>query len=312
MKNRFPAAPWFFLAPALALLVVFFALPVMAAFVMSFTDFDIYAIGSPQALRWVGTDNYQHLWADPLFWQAVRNTAYFVVIGTPLSLGISLLAALALDSEASFLKPVFRLGFFTPVVTTMVAVAVVWRYLYHPTYGLLNWALSKIGVAPVDWLGDPTWAMPALIALAVWKNFGYNMMIFLAGLQQISGELREAARIDGANRWQEFVNITLPGLWPTTSFVTLMTLIGYCQFFAEPYVMTNGGPLNQTTSVVLQMYREGFRFWKMGYASALAFVLFGLILALTFVPHLYRFAVARFGHQKAPAAGLPPSPGEPA
>ncbi len=273
--------PYLFLSPALALLFIFFVLPVGAAFLMSFTDFDLYTLGDFGSLRWVGFNNYLALFQNALFWQALQNTAYFVLLAVPLSIAASLGMALALDAKAVRLKPLFRLGFFAPVVTTLVAVAVVWRYLYHPSYGLFNWLLSFVGIAPVDWLGNPVWAMPALVLLAVWKNFGYNMMIFLAGLQGVSQDLRDAARIDGAGPWQEFLNITIPQLAPTTTFVALTTVIGYCQFFAEPYVMTNGGPLNQTMSVVLLMYREGFRFWKMGYAAALAFVLFALILGIS-------------------------------
>jgi multiple sugar transport system permease protein len=280
VKSR-AVVPYLFLGPALALLLVFFVLPLAAALLMSFTDFDIYAIGDADSMRWVGLSNYATLLRSAAFWQALKNTTYFVVAAVPLSIATSLAAALALDSKAVFLKPLFRLGFFAPVVTTLVAVAVVWRYVYHPTYGLLNWALGALGIPAVDWLNHPHFAMPALVLLAVWKNFGYNMMIFLAALQGIPPDLSEAARLDGASFWQELWNITLPQLWPTTTFVTLMTLIGYFQFFAEPYVMTEGGPLDRTVSVVLLMYREGFRFWKMGYAAAIAFALFAIVLAVS-------------------------------
>lgn len=283
MSSRRTLAPVLFLTPAIASILVFFILPVLAAFVMSFSDFDLYALGDPGSLRWIGFDNYGSLFGSGLFWQALKNTCCFVLAAAPLSIVASLGAALALNAKAVWFKPLFRLGFFAPVVTTLVAVAVVWRYLYHPTYGLLNWGLGHVGMKPIDWLGDPFWALPALILLAVWKNFGYNMMIFLAGLQGVPVELHEAARLDGASPWQEFLNVTLPQLLPTTTFVTLTTLIGYSQFFAEPYVMTNGGPLNQTMSIVLLMYREGFRFWKMGYAAALAFVLFAMILVVSLV-----------------------------
>ncbi len=159
----------------------------------------------------------------------------------------------------------------------------VWRYLYQPRYGLLNYGLSRLGIAPIDWLGDPAWAMPAIILLAVWKNFGFNMIIFIAGLQNIPGHLYEAARIDGASGWQQFRHLTLPMLAPTFLFVAVITMIGYFQLFAEPYVMTQGGPSNRTLSVVLLMYQEGFRWWNMGYAAAVAFVLFAIILAATLV-----------------------------
>jgi multiple sugar transport system permease protein len=180
-------------------------------------------------------------------------------------------------------RSLFRTIYFTPFVTTLVAVAIVWRYLYHTRYGLLNYALGTLGMDPIDWLGDPHWAMPAIIVMAVWKNFGYNMLIFIAGLQSIPSELYDAADVDGAGAVRQFMNVTLPMLGPTLLFVAVITMIGYFQLFAEPYVMTQGGPLRSTTSVVLYMYEEGFRWWRMGYAAAIAFVLFIVILLATLV-----------------------------
>lgn len=264
-----------FVAPALLVIFIFFFVPVAAAFLLSFTDFDIYALGNLEYLRFVGLGNYLRLIQDPLFWIALRNTLYFVLIGGPLSIGVSLGAALLLNSKLVRFKGVFRSALFMPVVTTLVAVAVVWRYLYHPRYGLLNYGLGLIGgVGPIDWLGDPTWAMPAIILMAVWKNFGFNMIIFIASLQSIPQHLYEAARIDGANAWRQFRHVTLPLLGPTFIFVTLITLIGYFQLFAEPYVMTQGGPAHSTLSIVLFMYEQGFRWWDLGYAAAVAFVVF--------------------------------------
>ncbi|MCC6136402.1 MAG: sugar ABC transporter permease [Candidatus Contendobacter sp.] len=280
-EQRIALSGWAFLAPALLLIAVFFFLPVIAALLLSFTDFDIYALGDLDRLRFVGFDNYLQLLQSPLFWTALGNTAYFVIVGGPLSVTVSLGAALLVNSHLNRYPGLFRTALFLPVVTTLVAVAVVWRYLYHPRYGLLNYGLSWFGVEPIDWLGDPQWAMPAIILMAVWKNFGFNMIVFIAGLQTIPTTLYEAARIDGAGAWRQFRHITLPLLGPTFLFVALMTLIGYFQVFAEPYVMTQGGPANSTLSVVLLMYEEGFRWWNMGYASAAAFVLFALILAAT-------------------------------
>jgi len=205
------------------------------------------------------------------------------VVGGPLTIAVSLGAALLLNAKLVRWKSLFRTIYFTPFVTTLVAVAIVWRYLYHTRYGLLNYALSAVGVAPVDWLGDPRWAMPAIILMAVWKNFGYNMLIFIAGLQSIPEELYDAANVDGAGPWRTFRSVTLPMLGPTLLFVGVITMIGYFQLFAEPYVMTQGGPLRSTTSVVLLMYEEGFRWWRMGYAASIAFVLFIVILAATLV-----------------------------
>ncbi len=272
-------AAMFFLAPALIAIGVFFFVPVIAAFALSFTDFDIYSLGNFHNARFIGLRNYSELIGDPLFWLAFRNTLYFLLIGGPLSIAASLAAALLLQSKLIRFKGLFRTAYFAPVVTTLVAVAVVWRYVYHPRYGLLNYVLSFVGIGPVDWLGDPQWAMPAIILMAVWKNFGYNMIIFIAGLQNIPEELYEAAAIDGAGKAQQFASITLPMLAPTTLFVSIITMIGYFQLFAEPYVMTQGGPLNSTLSIVLLMYQQGFRWWNMGYSAALAFVLFGFILA---------------------------------
>lgn len=270
-----------FLGPALTAIGVFFFLPVLAALVMSFTDFDIYSLGDIRYARFVGFRNYLQLFDDPLFWKALGNTVYFLVVGGPLSVAVSLGAALLLNAKLVRFKPVFRFIYFMPVVTTLVAIAVVWRYVYHPRFGLLNAAMGAMGFAPIDWLGDPQWAMPALIMMAIWKNFGYNMIIFIAGLQNIPSSLYEAASIDGAGPLQQFFRITLPMLAPTTLFISIITMIGYFQFFAEPYVMTQGGPLNSTLSIVLLMYQQGFRWWNMGYSAALAFVLFALILVVS-------------------------------
>jgi multiple sugar transport system permease protein len=189
-------------------------------------------------------------------------------------------AALLLNAKASPLKSLFRTVYFAPVVTTLVAVAIVWRYMFHPRFGLLNTVTGWFGIDPIDWLGDPRYALAAIIILAVWKNFGYNMIIFVAGLQSVPDELYEAARIDGAGAIRQFRYITIPMLAPTFVFVGVITAIGYLQLFAEPYVMTpEGGPLNSTLSVVMLMYREGFRWWSMGYAAAIAFVLFIIIVA---------------------------------
>ena len=274
-------AGWVFAAPALTVIAVFFGLPVVAAFALSLTDFDIYALADLHNLRFVGLGNYIGLLHNPLFWQALGNTFYFVGVGVPLSIAVSLGAALLLHSKLGHFKPFFRTAFFAPVVTTVVAVAVIWKYLFHTQYGLVNWALSYLHVDPVDWLGDPDWAMPTIILFAVWKNFGYNMIIFLAGLQAIPEDLYEAARIDGASRWRQFLHVTLPMLGPTLLLVGILTLAGYFQLFAEPYVMTQGGPLQSTVSVLYLMYEEGFKWWNLGNASAVAFLLFVLMSVMT-------------------------------
>jgi multiple sugar transport system permease protein len=286
-------AAWVFLAPSLGLIALFFAVPVLFGLVLSFTDFDIYAIGDPSTARFTGLANYERAFVNPLFWKALGNTFYFVLASTPLSIAVSLVAAMLVSSRLTRFQSVFRSIFFIPVVTTMVAVAIVWRYLYHPQYGLLNWMLGSIGIRPIDWLGDPHWAMPAIILLAVWKNFGYNMLIFIAGLQSIPDELYEASHLDGANAWDRFVHITLPGLGPTLLFIGVMTMLGQFQLFTEPYVMTQGGPLKSTTTLVLLMYEEGFRWWRMGMSAALAFILFVIMLVGTWIQLRVQRAVQR-------------------
>ena len=274
-------AAWLFVTPALLAICVFFFLPVLAALGMSLTDFDIYALADLGNLRFIGARNYLRLLETPLFWKALGNTLLFVVVGVPLSIAASLGAALLLHSRLTRFKAVFRTSLFAPVVTTVVAVAVIWRYLLHTRYGLLNYVLGYFAIEPVDWLGDPDWAMPAIILFAVWKNFGYNMIIFLAGLQNVPEELYEAARIDGAKSMQQFRFVTVPALAPTMLLVSVLTIAGYFQLFAEPYVMTQGGPVQSTTSVLYFMYEEGFKWWNLGSASAVAFMLFLLMFAVT-------------------------------
>ena len=278
--NRQHAA-WLFLAPALLVLGVFFLLPVIAALVLSLTDYDLYALADIRNLRFVALGNYWALLQRPLFWSALGHTVYFVAVGVPLSMAASLGAALLLNSPLARAKPFFRTALFAPVVTTVVAVAVIWRYLFNTKYGMANAVLGHLGIHPIDWLGDPHWAMPTIIAFAVWKNFGYNMIIFLAGLQAIPPDLYEVARIDGASPWRQFRHITLPMLAPTMLMVSILTVSGYFQLFAEPYVMTEGGPLQSTTSVLYLMYEDGFKWWNLGSASAVAFLLFIIMFAAT-------------------------------
>jgi multiple sugar transport system permease protein len=274
-------AGWLMVSPALILITVFFGLPVLAGLILSLTDFDIYAIADPANMRFVGLDHYAHILADPLFWKALGNTFYFVLIGGPISMAVSLAAALLLDSRGVRFPGFFRSVYFMPVVTTLVAVSVVWRYLYHPRYGLIDAGLGAVGLPAIDWLGDPQWAMPAIILMSVWKSFGYNMLILIAGLQSIPQETYEAAELDGATWWGRFRHVTLPGLGPTLLFVGIITMLGQFQLFAEPYVMTQGGPLKSTTSIVLLMYEQGFRWWRIGFAASLAFLLFLIMLAGT-------------------------------
>ncbi|HYN44178.1 MAG TPA: sugar ABC transporter permease [Thermoanaerobaculia bacterium] len=270
-------------APGLLLLSLFLALPVVASLLLSLTDFDLYAVGDPSNARIVGLRNYARLLHDPVFWKALGNTFFFVVVGGPLTVSLALGTALLLNHKLVRFPGLFRTIYFAPVVTTLVAVAAVWKYLYHPRFGLLNAALGLVGLPAIDWLGDPHWAMPAIVLMAAWKNFGASMIIFVAGLKAIPESLYEAARLDGAGPWQRFRRITVPLLAPTFLFVGLTTTIGYFQLFAEPYVMSggDGGPMNATLSVALFMYKQGFRWWSIGSSAAIAFVLFAVILGAT-------------------------------
>ncbi len=269
--------------PSVVLILVFFFGPVLYGLWLSLTDFDLYAIGDPSTVRFVGVRNYVQALRDADTWNALRVTLWYAFVGAPVSVAVSLGAALLVDAHTTRWKPFFRAVYFAPVVTTLVAVAIVWRYLYQPQYGLVNALLGRLGLPAVDWLGDPHWALPSILVLAVWKNFGYNLLIFVAGLQNVPRELHEAAQLDGANNWQRFWNVTLPDLAPVFLFVSVTTMINYFQLFAEPYVMTQGGPLKSTTSLVLLMYEQGFRWWRLGYAAALAFLLFAVILVATTV-----------------------------
>jgi multiple sugar transport system permease protein len=288
--NRARAA-WMFLAPALLVLGVFFLIPVVAGLALSLTDYDLYALADLHNLRFVGLQNYWELLHRPLFWAALGHTLYFVIVGVPLSIAVSLGAALLLNSPLAKARAFFRTALFAPVVTTVVAVAVIWRYLFNPKYGVVNFVLAHLGIQPIDWLGDPHWAMPMIILFAVWKNFGYNMIILLAGLQAIPVELYEAARIDGASAWRQFRHITLPSLGSILLVVGILTVAGYFQLFAEPYVITEGGPLQSTVSVLYLMYDEGFKYWNMGTASAVAFLLFVIMFGVTAL--MWRFGEVR-------------------
>lgn len=281
VRHKVSWAAWSMVLPALIVLAVFFFVPVLAAFVLSFSDFDLYALADWHHLRWVGLSNYVDLLLRPLFWKALANTLYFVVLGVPLSIGVSLLAALSLNSPLLRFKGLWRTLMFAPVVTTLVAVAVVWKYFFHYEYGVVNQFTAWLGLAPIDWLGNPRWSMLTIVIFAAWKNFGVNMVILLAALQAIPEDLYEAARMDGAGLWRQFIHITIPMLAPSLLMVSVLTMAGYFQLFAEPYVMTQGGPLQSTVSVLYLMYDEGFKWWNLGQACAVAVVLFAIILVAT-------------------------------
>ena len=273
-------AGWIFTLPFLLLFLVFTAWPVVQSIFFSLTDIRNRDLRTPFAVNFVGLEQYAKALADPIFQQAALNTGIFVVVGVPLTLAVALAAAIALNNGITKLRAVFRLGFYTPVITSIVAVAVVWRFLLNPESGLVNTVLGWVGIDGPNWLGSTTWAMPSLIAMAVWRNFGTSMIIFLAGLQSVPVELHEAASLDGAGAWQRFLNVTLPILRPTVLFVSVTTVIGYLQFFEEPFVMTSGGPLNSTISASMYTYQQ-FSFGNYGFAAALSYLTFLVIAIIT-------------------------------
>jgi multiple sugar transport system permease protein len=279
-------AGWLLSAPALTAIALFFVLPTLASVGLSLTDFDIYALANLGNLRFVGLANYAALLADPLFWTALGNTAWFVVMGVPLVVLVSLGAAILVNERMVAWRPAWRVAFFAPYVATLVAAAVVWKYLFNTRYGLVNYALGGLGLPPVDWLGDPRWAIPAITLFVAWKSFGYAMLIFLAALQTVPRELEEAARIDGAGWWARLRHVTLPAIAPATALVAILTVIAMFQLFAEPYVMTEGGPAQATVTVLYQMFEQGFQWWNLGMGAAVAVVLFGCILAAALLPAL--------------------------
>ncbi|MEO3777572.1 sugar ABC transporter permease [Micromonospora sp. B11E3] len=281
-RRREGVAGWGFALPFLLVFAVFMAGPVLASLAMSFTDLRSADMRDPLGVNPVGLDNYVKLFGDDTFRQAALNTAYFVLVGIPLTMVLGLAAAVGLDAGITRFRTFFRVGYYLPVVTSIVAVAVVWRFVLEPDSGLVNTLLGYVGIDGPNWLTDPTTAMPALILMAAWRNTGYLMVIFLAGLQAIPRELHEAAAIDGSGAWSRFRHVTLPLMRPTLLFGGVITGIGYLQFFEEPFVMTQGGPLDRTTSVAFYIYNQ-FGFGNYSYAAAISYVLFIAILVLTLV-----------------------------
>jgi len=272
-----------FIGPSIILLLIFMLIPILVSLTLSFTDFNVFAIYDWSNASFIGFENYNNLMKDPLFWKALLNTLYALVVAMPLTIILALSFAALLNRETTYFKNFFKVSFYLPSITNTVAIAIVWAWMLNPDYGLINWFLGLFGIQGPNWLGDPSWAMPSVIMLVVWKAVGYNIILFTAGLQNIPDYLYEAAELDGASKFQQFLHVTIPALRPTIFFVTVMTIIGYLQLFEEPYMLTSGGPLDSTLSIVLYLYRQGFRFFKLGYASSIAFVLFIMIFALTFI-----------------------------
>jgi len=279
-KTRQTLVAWSFALPFLLLFVVFLAGPIAAALITSFTDLRVTDIKNPLSVDFVGIGNYLDVLGDERFQKAAQNTTVFVLVGIPLTMALALAAATGLNQGIVRFRTFFRVGFYLPVVTSIVAIAVVWRLLLGSEAGLVNGILAGFGIDGPGWLTDERYALWSIIAMAAWRNLGFLMVIFLAGLQTIPGDLYEAAEVDGANRWQRFRGITLPMMRPTLLFGAVTTGIGYVQFFEEPFVMTEGGPLNATLSLALYGYRQ-FSFGNYGYTAALSFILFLAIALLT-------------------------------
>jgi multiple sugar transport system permease protein len=269
--------PAIFLSPALVGFCAFTAYPAVFSLILSFSDWDL---NSP--LKWVGISNYLQMFRDPTATRVFWNTVLFTLVTVPVLLIVPLLLAVALNQKIHGVR-FFRGAFFLPVISSMVAMSMVWQWIFNADFGLLNWVLSLFGIGGPRWLTSEQWALPAVMITSVWKNIGFNMMIFLAGLQGISTTYYEAAQIDGANPFQRFWHITVPSLRPTTLLVTVMTVINSFQVFDQVVVMTGGGPNRSSSVLVHYIYQNGFQFYKMGYASALGWALTIFVLSLTLI-----------------------------
>jgi ABC-type sugar transport system permease subunit len=279
-RNKEALTAWLFLLPSLIGFLIFTAGPVLAAGVISLLNWNLFS-----APTWAGLKNFARLGPDPTFWSALGNTAYFTFVSVPLTLAVSLALALLLNQGVRRIA-IFRSLLLLPYATITVAVAFVWIWLYIPHDGLINAALGAVGIQGPAWLIDDNWAMPALIAMSVWKSFGFGMVVFLAGLQAIPQQLYEAAKVDGSSSWQSFRSVTLPMLSPSLFFVVVTSIIGSFQVFDQALIMTNGGPGARTTTLVMYIYRTGFENYDQGYAAAQSLVLFGFIAVITAVQFL--------------------------
>jgi multiple sugar transport system permease protein len=266
-----------FLLPHLLLFLAFMLFPVIGSFLLSFTSWDL--LGD---IEWVGLNNYIDLTKDAIFIEVFWNTLYFTVISVPIGIFLSLLLAIALNQKIRGIK-FYRAAYFLPVISSMVAVAVIWQWIYNPEYGLINFGLSLVGIDGPNWLSSETWAMPAIILTSIWKGLGFSMLIFLAGLQGIPDSYYEAADLDGASFVDKFRHITVPLLSPTTFFVTIMSIINSFQVFDTVYLMTGGGPGRSSSVIVHYLYQNAFEYFRMGYASAMAYILFFLVFVFTII-----------------------------
>ncbi len=280
--GRQPIAAWVLALPFCVLFLVFTAGPVIGSLAMSFTDMRQRDLRTPFSVEPTGFANYTRALSDETFRKAAFNTAYFVIVGVPLTLVAAMAAAVLLDKGVKRFAGFFKVAYYVPVVTSIVAIAVIWTLVLNPDSGFVNSVLGWVGIDGPAWLTSKTWAMPSLIVIAAWRNFGSAMIIFLAGLQGIPSTVDEAGQIDGASAWQRFRHITLPLMKPTILFVSVTTGIGYLQVFEEPLVMTQGGPLDSTLSISMYTYRQ-FGFGNYSLAAAMSYILFIAIAALTFL-----------------------------
>lgn len=279
-----------FLSPTLLVFSVFVMFPLFFSFYLSFHKWNMFSAGT----SFVGLDNYATILSNPEFWTVLKNTAVYTLGTVPLNMLVSLGAAYILNKKLVG-RRILRTALFVPVIMSPVAAAVIWRWVYEPNFGLLNYVLSFVGVPSINWLNEPTAAMFALIIMGVWKSFGVNMVLFSAGLQGIPEQYYEAAQIDGAGKGRQFWNITLPLLSPTTFFILVMSVIGSFQVFDTVYVLTSGGPLGSTKVLVFYLYEHAFKYFEMGYASAVAYLLFALVFALTLLQVKYLRGSIHYG-----------------
>ncbi|HAE87766.1 TPA: ABC transporter permease [Candidatus Marinimicrobia bacterium] len=271
-----------FLTPTLVIFSMFILFPVLFSFFLSFHKWNMFS----SSQSFIGFANYQRLLTDPEFWQVLKQTIMYTLGTVPLNMIIALFLAMMLNKKIKG-KKFLRTAFFTPVIISPVAAALIWRWIYDPNFGLLNYATGFFGIPPVNWLNDSRAAMAALIIMGVWKNLGINMVLFSAGLQGIPDTYYEAAEMDGAGRWSKFWNITLPMLTPTTFFIMIMSMISSFQVFDIVYVLTSGGPMGSTKVMVFYMYEYAFKFFEMGYASAVAYIFFAMLAVLTLLQVKY-------------------------
>ena len=276
-------APYVLIAPAMILLLAFGVLPILVALLVSFTNMNLAGLGNWSVIKFIGLDNYAELFSDPAFWQALGNTGIFAILGVPSVVILSLVVALLLNRSNNWFFKGLRTFYFVPAITAIVAISLVWGYLYNTQFGLFNYLLSLIGLPPVQWLSDPVIVKFSLVLVAVWRGAGLNIIIFLAALQGVPKEYLEAASLDGASELRKTVSVIIPLLRFAIFFVTITTVIAWLQFFDEPFVLTKGGPLGASTSVSLFLYQTGFSSSQFGYASAGSVALFVIIAAVTLV-----------------------------